>query len=103
MGKEIETTPICPNCNERSLIKHGYYRGKQRWSCCLCKKTTVYPLKRKHREIGGNITRRNVEIIRMRKMMPHPALAKIGKKYNISRQRVFQILKNMKGEHYDFL
>ncbi|MDV3427178.1 MAG: transposase [Bacillota bacterium] len=30
---------ICPHCGSRKVIKHGFFKGKQRYKCKECKKT----------------------------------------------------------------
>jgi transposase-like protein len=37
---------VCPHCYSREMVKHGKYKGKQRWYCLKCKHTTLKPRKR---------------------------------------------------------
>ena len=94
--KPLETTPVCQYCMERSLVKNGFYKSKQKWRCVICKRTTIYVLKRvRFKDMA--CTLRNIEIVKMRHSKPQPSLEEIGEKFNITRQRVLQIIQK---HHY---
>lgn len=37
--KKFRDNPICPQCESEKIIKHGFFKGKQRYKCKCCGKT----------------------------------------------------------------
>jgi transposase-like protein len=44
---------VCPHCYSREMVRHGKYKGKQRWYCLKCKRTTLEPRQRVPKGYGS--------------------------------------------------